>query len=180
MFNLQGTRRFRRNIAIITNCLSLVKNFFQVFSKLSDGSVCYQQLLEDITSALVCQEVFSASLQTYVGRRRVFASAATLVGYHIRLILSRLFFRDSTVHLETLASFHRAVRNSLLRIPETVGNVNRFFHFFGYQLLVFLMTFSLAFCFANKGALFTAAVPCYTINIVSAQPQYCPTQEGSF
>ena len=111
---------------------------------------------------------------------RGFASAATLVGYHIRLILSRLFFRDSTVRLETLASFHRAVRNSLLRIPETVGNVNRFFHFFGYQLLVFLMTVSLAFCFANKDALFTAAVPCYTINIVSAQPQYCPTQEGSF
>ena len=111
---------------------------------------------------------------------RGFASAATLIGYHIRRILSRLFFRDSTVRLETLASFCRAVRNSLLRIPETVGNVNRFFHFFGYQLLFFLMTVFLAFCFANKGALFTAAVPCYTINIVSAQPQYCPTQEGSF
>ena len=61
---------------------------------------------------------------------RGFASAATLVGYHIRLILSRLFFPDSTVRLETLASFHRAVRNSLLRIPDGPTFVNNFFHFF--------------------------------------------------
>ena len=32
LFNLQGTRRSRRNIAILANFISFVKNFFQKFS----------------------------------------------------------------------------------------------------------------------------------------------------
>jgi len=58
LFNLQGTRRSRRNIAIILNFIPFVKNFFQKF--FDARSVSYhQQLFKFTIPFLLCQELFS-------------------------------------------------------------------------------------------------------------------------
>ena len=86
LFNLQGTRRSQRNIAILTLFISFVKSFFQ---KIFDSrSECFsQQLFQSTTSSWLCQVLFS----------EVFDSArcplaATLLGYHIFRCLSTTFF----------------------------------------------------------------------------------------
>ena len=58
LFNLQGTRRFRRNIAIIHDFIPFVKNFFRKFLTFLPVRRCTQQLFCCITLSSVCQEVF--------------------------------------------------------------------------------------------------------------------------
>jgi len=61
LFNLQGTRRSRRNIAIILNFISFVKRFFQSF--LTPDPFSYQQQLFKFTTfAKLCQELFQKFL----------------------------------------------------------------------------------------------------------------------
>ncbi|HJB53495.1 MAG TPA: hypothetical protein H9772_10475, partial [Candidatus Oscillibacter pullicola] len=58
LFNLQGARRSRRNIAIIQDFIPFVKNFFQKFFGIR--SIPYvRQLFKFTTSQLRCQELFS-------------------------------------------------------------------------------------------------------------------------
>ena len=58
LFNLQGTRRFRRNIVIIHDFIPFVKNFFRKFLTFLPVHRCTQQLFYCITLSSVCQEVF--------------------------------------------------------------------------------------------------------------------------
>ena len=117
LFNLQGTRRSRRNIAIILNFISFVKHFFQSF--LTPDPFSYQQQLFKFTTfAKLCQELFS----------EVFGF---LPSHQTRQLF---YVTTSRGRCQVLFSFplcrsaHRG--DSLVRIPCPPSFVNTFFPLF--------------------------------------------------
>ena len=91
LFNLQGTRRIRRNIAILPNFIPFVKNFFQKFFDVR--SARYRSNFFSLTPTNQFVKYFFQSFLTNFSV--VFAADASaptaLLEYHPVLYLSTLF-----------------------------------------------------------------------------------------
>ena len=91
LFNLQGTRRIRRNIAILPNFIPFVKNFFQKF--FDARSVQYRSNFFSLTPAdQFVKHFFQSFLTNFSVVLAAGASAPTaLLEYHPTSLLSTLF-----------------------------------------------------------------------------------------
>ena len=94
LFNLQGTRRTRRNIAILANFISFVKHFFQKF--FDSRSVLLSSNFVKITHLKLFVNTFFRSFLTsfsLVDLAEVVTSATALLEYHPASHLSTPFSR---------------------------------------------------------------------------------------
>ena len=94
LFNLQGTRRTRRNIAILANFISFVKHFFQKF--FDSRSVLLSSNFIKITHLKLFVNTFFRSFLTsfsVVDLAEVVTSATALLEYHPASHLSTPFSR---------------------------------------------------------------------------------------
>ena len=128
-------------LLIITCCLSLVKNFFQVFSQVSDVFCHRQQLLHLTTSCGRCQELFSNpfSSPTTCRRQQLF-KFSTRSGH-----CQDLFSDDSTPWprlAPLVCSLSASLADSLVRIPRFSSVVKNFFSF---SCVLFHLCFLLKF-----------------------------------
>ena len=92
LFNLQGTRRIRRNIAIIANFISLVKNFFQKFST-GDPFCSAATRLGYHTHCCLSTAFFEVFQLLFSSPAGLLTSATALLEYQMLSQLSTLFPR---------------------------------------------------------------------------------------
>ena len=92
LFNLQGTRRSRRNIAILANFISFVKNFFQKFST-RDPFCPAATRLSYHTLLSLSSPFFGIFQPRFQGPAEVITSATALLEYQMLRHLSTPFPR---------------------------------------------------------------------------------------
>ena len=139
LFNLQGTRHFRRNIAIIHDFIPFVKNFFRKFLTFLPVRRCTQQLFYCITLSSVCQEVFSTFfIRSVVAYQRQLLDCNTLscacqqLFEFLQVSVGRAaHLADSLVRIPDLSldSFALCIVLPLFQMPR-----NRFFSLLLYHL----------------------------------------------
>ena len=122
LFNLQGTRRFRRNIAIIHDFIPFVKNFFQSFLAFTGPSLYSATFL--LYHAL---ERLSRSFSTFF-IRSVVAYQRQLLDCNTLSCACQQFFEFLQVSVGRAAY----LADSLVRIPDLPPFVNPFFNLFSF------------------------------------------------
>ena len=142
LFNLQGTRRFRRNIAIIHDFIPFVKNFFWKFLTFFPVRRCTQQLFYCITLSSVCQEVFQlfsfARLPLISDNFCIVTHCLVLVNSFLNffkfLLAAPRISRTAWLEYQTLSldSFALCIVLPLFQMPR-----NRFFSLLLYHLYWF-------------------------------------------
>ena len=123
LVNLQGTRRFWRNIAIIHDFIPFVKNFFRKFLTFLPVRRCTQQFFYCITLSSVCQEVFSILFI-----RSVAAYHQQLLDCNTLSCACQQFFEFLQVSVGRAAY----LADSLVRIPDLPSFVNPFSNLFSF------------------------------------------------
>ena len=108
LFNLQGTRRSRRNIAILANFISFVKNFFQKFST-RDPFCPAATRLSYHTLLSLSSPFFGIFQPRFQGPAEVITSATALLEYQTLRQKSTPFFQVCGLFLPTFYFFQNQV-----------------------------------------------------------------------
>ena len=108
LFNLQGTRRSRRNIAILANFISFVKNFFQKFSTRDPFCPAATHLIYHTLLSL-SSPFFGIFQPRFQGPAEVITSATALLEYQTLRQKSTPFFQVCGLFLPTFYFFQKQV-----------------------------------------------------------------------
>ena len=132
-----------RSFIILSQFFLFVKNFFIYFVVLSFSAL--QQLLYNIISDLICQELFNFSFRSdlYCSDR---SPSATFIDYHIWSLVSRSFFHSFQSQKTNLMLYFPAALSATLTIlPQLYTVCQQLFYVFSTIIFaIHILCFSLS------------------------------------